>query len=107
MFTSRAEYRLLLRQDNADRRLMRRGSELRLVGGQLLERLNRKESLIDRAREAVSRTSMEPELVNPYLRRVSEGELGEREKVAKLLKRPNVKLVDLLALDSLASEPVI
>lgn len=105
MFTSHAEHRLILRQDNADRRLMAKGFELGLVSSVEMKRLRQKEEWISAAVERVPEYSFAPETVNPYLDEVGEGRIIEREKLARLLKRPAVRLQDLLAKDSLASDP--
>ena len=106
MFTSRAEHRLVLRQDNADRRLMKTGFELGLVDSAMAKRLKQKEDLIAEFIAMASQYTVWPETVNPYLERVSGGRTDERERLAKLLKRPGVKLSEILNLDSLSDEPV-
>lgn len=105
MFTSRAEHRLLLRQDNADRRLMKRGFELGLVENAMLVRLREKEELIDEFVELARQFSLSPESVNPYLESVSEGRVDEKERLSKLLKRPGVRLADIIKLNSLSDHP--
>lgn len=105
MFTSRAEHRLVLRQDNADRRLTRKGHALGLIDASMLSRITTKEELIAAGIEMAAAYSMSPEILNPYLKRVSEGSVEERERLAKILKRPNVRLADLVMLDSLSDHP--
>ena len=107
MFTSRAEHRLVLRQDNADRRLMRKGYKLGLVDSGMLGRLTMKEELIGAGIEMAAQHSLHPQALNPYLESISEGCVGEREKLANVLKRPNVRLKDLAGLDSFSKEPVM
>jgi tRNA uridine 5-carboxymethylaminomethyl modification enzyme len=107
MFTSRAEHRLVLRQDNADRRLMTKGYKLGLVSDSMASRLQKKEKLIAAGMSMAAQHPVLPDAFNAYLERVSEGRMEEKERLAKLLKRPNVRLSDLLGIDSLASTPVM
>ena len=106
MFTSRAEHRLVLRQDNADRRLMRKGFELGLVDDTVLERLKQKEKIVSEFVSLANQFSLSPQSVNSYLESVSEGRIEESERLSKLLKRPGVRLADVLKLDSLSDQPV-
>ena len=106
MFTSRAEHRLVLRQDNADRRLMKKGFELGLIDSKMAERLKTKEELIVEFIAMAGQRSLSPETANPYLESISEGRIDERERLSKLLKRPGVRLAEILGLDSLADQPV-
>lgn len=107
MFTSRAEHRLVLRQDNADRRLMAKGIDLGLVDSAIGQRLKTKEKLIKAGLELAARYSLSPEVLNPYLERIGEGPVSEKEKPAKLLKRPSVHIEDLISLNPIAEEPVV
>ena len=88
MFTSRAEHRLVLRQDNADRRLTAKGFELGLIDSSMMDRLRRKEELVAAGLELAARHSLPPEVLNGYLERRGQDRVSEREKLAKLLKRP-------------------
>lgn len=107
MFTSRAEHRLLLRQDNADRRLMEKGNSLGLVDRGVFERLERKKELIASGIRFAKEYSLSPQHANAYLERISSERIDEKEKLSKLLKRPGVTLLGLINADSISSEPVM
>ena len=100
LFTSRAEFRLLLRQDNALRRLYPEASSLGLLSSdeskRAEERLRREESVLEYA----TRSSIQPETANPMLVRVGSAKISEPTRIAELARRPEVILRELLeALD--------
>jgi len=103
MFTSRAEYRLILRQDNADRRLMSFGHRFGLIPSAVYRRLLEKEKLIREGLAFLEDTIVSPEDVNSYLERIGERPIDQGEKLSKLVKRTNVQLRDLLMLETLQS----
>lgn len=98
MFTSRAEYRLLLRQDNADRRLARKGAALGLVDSGFIGRLDSKERVLKSLQEALGRISVGPEAINGYLSSSGGDPISTAEKLVKLVRRSEVKLANLLQL---------
>jgi len=90
MFTSRAEYRLLLRQDNADLRLMEKGHNLGLINKEHFGVLLQKRAAIKTELKRIKSTRVKPEIINPVLKRVGGSEIKEDVTLYQLLKRPEV-----------------
>lgn len=96
MFTSRAEYRLLLRQDNADSRLMRRGHQLGLIPSKAIRHLNEKERSVRIVIQALQSLRATPQEANVMLRSSGSEPLRESETIGQLLRRPGVGVADIL-----------
>ncbi len=105
MFTSRAEYRLMLREDNADLRLTDHGRKLGLVGDERWTVFNRKRDAIAREQERLKSTWVNPRIVSDSQAIEYIGQSIEREySLADLLRRPNVSYYSLLKLSGLESQ---
>ena len=96
MFTSRAEYRILLRQDNADTRLTPLSHSLGLASNARMQQLEHKQSSIKAWRKRIGKESVDPAAVNPYLEGLGSTPLKQKIKADQLLSRPHVHLKDLM-----------
>jgi tRNA uridine 5-carboxymethylaminomethyl modification enzyme len=107
MFTSRAEYRLLLREDNADLRLTEIGRRLGLVGDEQWRAFEHKREAIERERRRLHETWVRPETLDPASTTQVLGEPLRREaRALELLARPNVGYAGIRALTGEPPEPV-
>lgn len=98
MFTSRAEYRILLRQDNADERLTEKAFALGLVGEDRVRRLSEKLEMAEEIIDFLKRVSVSPAEVNSFLIEKGTSEISQRMKAINLAGRPQIELKDLLKL---------
>ncbi|MDP4797925.1 MAG: tRNA uridine-5-carboxymethylaminomethyl(34) synthesis enzyme MnmG [Crocinitomicaceae bacterium] len=96
MFTSRAEYRILLRQDNADVRLTPIGHEIGLADDEMLERVNKKVAGTDQFKKALNSFGVTPAVANPLLVAKESAEITQQVKLSSLITRPQVNMNDVL-----------
>jgi len=101
MFTSRAEFRVLLRQDNADLRLTKLGHDLGLASDERLEKLNAKSESINRVAKAVASIGVRPNEMNPVLEAKGSAALKQQIKAERILMRPRMEMSDLLKIESI------
>ena len=97
MFTSRAEYRILLRQDNADRRLTPLSYRVGLASYQRYQAVQKKYEAVDELINFCDSYTVKADVVNPYLESKSSALLSESKKLSFIATRPEVNLVELLA----------
>ena len=106
MFTSRAEFRTLLRQDNADLRLTEMSYKLGLAKEERMRRVEEKTKQVTEIKKVLNTESIEPETINAFLNDIDSATITEKQKASKLLLRPNIRLQQILSNNELLNEKI-
>jgi tRNA uridine 5-carboxymethylaminomethyl modification enzyme len=104
MFTSRAEYRTLLRQDNADLRLTEKGYEIGLAGNERVEAVRKKKRETEEIISKLNATKLTPDEINGPLEAIGTAPIREKVTIAQLLRRPQISIDQLIQASPVVTE---
>jgi tRNA uridine 5-carboxymethylaminomethyl modification enzyme len=104
MFTSRAEYRTLLRQDNADLRLTEKGYEIGLAGNERVEAVRKKKRQTEEIISKLNATKLTPDEINGPLEAIGTAPIREKVTIAQLLRRPQISIDQLIQASPVVTE---
>ncbi len=107
IFTSCAEYRLILRQDNADRRLMKYGNMFGLIPDDVYNGMLKKEKLINEGIKYFKSNYISPRDVNPYLESVNSQPVRQSDSLSQIIKRNETRLEDFLNLECFSENELL
>jgi tRNA uridine 5-carboxymethylaminomethyl modification enzyme len=96
MFTSRAEFRTLLRQDNADIRLTELSHRLGLASDERLKLVNKKIETVQEIKNILNNINIDADSINPFLESIGSATIVEKQRAAKIILRPNVSLKEMI-----------
>lgn len=107
MFTSRAEHRLLLRQDNADRRLMKYGHQFGIIDTDIYEKVREREKIITGSINLFQSSKLHARDINPFLESKGSSGIDSAETISKLCKRPELTLKEIIGINGIEQLPEI